>query len=67
MKILSWNINGIRAIYKRNFFRWLRNSKADIVCLQEIKAQKEQLPTNLINPVGYYSYFNFALKKGIAA
>jgi len=43
MKILSWNVNGIRAVYKRGFLKWLTKSQADIVCLQEIKAQKENL------------------------
>ncbi|MFH1461108.1 MAG: exodeoxyribonuclease III, partial [Patescibacteria group bacterium] len=64
MKILSWNVNGIRAIAQRNFSKWLKNSRADIICLQEIKAQKDQIPQDLINLKGYYSYFNFALKKG---
>jgi len=64
MKILSWNINGIRAAYKKNFLKWFKKTNADIVCLQEIRAQKEQIPKNLIKPKGYYSYFNFAEKKG---
>ncbi len=64
MKIISWNVNGLRAVYKKNFLDWLRKSKADIVCLQEIKAQEEQLPLDLINPVGYFSHFNPAVKKG---
>jgi len=64
MKILSWNVNGIRAVYKRGFLKWLNQTKADIVCLQETKAQKEQIPDDLINPKGYYSYFNSASKKG---
>ena len=64
MKILSWNVNGIRAVYKKGFLKWFKNSKADIICLQETKAQKEQIPDDLVNPKGYYSYFNSALKKG---
>ncbi|MFH1461202.1 MAG: exodeoxyribonuclease III [Patescibacteria group bacterium] len=64
MKIISWNVNGIRAIAQRNFSKWLKNSRADIICLQEIKAQKDQIPQDLVNLKGYYSYFNFALKKG---
>ena len=64
MKILSWNVNGIRAVYKKGFLDWLKKSRADIVCLQETKAQKEQLPFNLTNPRNYYSYFNSAQKKG---
>ena len=64
MKIISWNVNGLRAVYKRDFLNWLKNSKADIVCLQEIKVQEEQLPPELINPLGYFSYFNPAVRKG---
>lgn len=64
MKIVSWNVNGIRAVYKRNFLEWLGNANADIVCLQETKAQPEQLNPDLIKPRNYYSYFNSAVKKG---
>ena len=64
MKIISWNVNGIRAVYQRNFLNWLKNSRADIVCLQETKAQEDQLPDDLLKPRGYYSYFSSALKKG---
>jgi exodeoxyribonuclease-3 len=66
MKIISWNVNGIRAVYKRNFLKWLTNTKADIVCLQEIKAQTDQLPADLLKPKGYYFYFSQAVKKGYA-
>lgn len=64
MKIISWNVNGLRAVYKRNFLDWFKSVDADIVCLQEIKLQKDNLPIDLINPENYYSYFNFAEKKG---
>lgn len=66
MKIISWNVNGIRAVYRRNFLKWLAEIKADIVCLQEIKAQTEQLPADLLRPKNYYFYFNQAFKKGYA-
>ena len=64
MKIISWNVNGIRSVYKKGSLGWLKKTKADIICLQETRAQKKQLTTDLINPKGYYSYFNSALKKG---
>ncbi len=64
MKIISWNVNGLRAVYKRNFLKWLANTNADIVCLQEIKAQPNQLMPSLIKPKDYYSYFNSAIRKG---
>lgn len=64
MKIISWNVNGLRAVYKRNFLDWLKNIDADIICLQEIKLQKNNLPDDLANIKNYNSYFNFAEKKG---
>ena len=64
MKIISWNVNGIRAVYKKNFLKWLEKTNADIVCLQEIKIQAESLPPDLASPKNYYSFFNFAGKKG---
>jgi len=64
MKIISWNVNGIRAVYRKNFFKWMRKNNPDILCLQEIKAQEEQIPEELVKPEGYYSYFNFAERKG---
>lgn len=64
MKITSWNVNGIRAAYKKDFLKWFVKTNADIVCLQEIRVQSEQMPKDLIKPEGYYSYFNFAGRKG---
>ena len=66
MTVISWNVNGIRAIYKKGFLSWLTKTKADIVCLQEIKAQPEQLPADLVRPDNYHLYFNSAIKKGYA-
>jgi len=62
MKIISWNINGLRAAYKRNFLGWLENVSADIVCLQEIKTPPELLPP-LFNPSGFKSFFNPAVRR----
>ncbi len=64
MKIISWNVNGLRAVAKKGFLLWLEKSKADIVCLQEIKAYPSQLSSELLPPQGYYSYFNSAQRKG---
>jgi exodeoxyribonuclease-3 len=64
MRVLSWNVNGIRAVYKKGFLDWLESTGADIVCLQETKAHKEQLEDKLINVKGYNSYFSSAIKKG---
>lgn len=57
MKLLSWNVNGLRAIYKKNFMDWFIDKNADIFCIQETKAHREQLPDDLIEREGYSSYF----------
>ena len=64
MKLLSWNVNGIRAADKKGLFQWFTKEKPDILCLQEIKAQKEQLPSHLRNAPNYHLYVNSAEKKG---
>ncbi len=64
LKIYSWNVNGIRAASQKGFIEWFRDSDADILCLQEIKAQPEQLDDSLLNPDSYLSHWNPAQKKG---
>ncbi len=64
MKIISWNINGLRAIQKKGFIEWLYKEKPDIIGLQEIKAKADQLPQELITPDGYYGYINSAARPG---
>jgi exodeoxyribonuclease-3 len=64
MKILSWNVNGIRAAYKKGVFEWIRKVSPDILCLQETKALAEQVPHQLRNMPGYNIYWNSAERKG---
>ena len=64
MKIISLNLNGIRSAHRKGFFDWMSGQKADVVCLQETKAQIDQLVDEIIAPPGYYAYFNDAVKKG---
>src|SRR4030042_1055889 len=64
MKIISWNVNGLRAVYKKGFWEWFEKIKADIICLQETKIQEEQLSFDLIKLKNYSSFFNSAFKKG---
>lgn len=59
-KIISWNINGIRAWHKKGASEWFFNTQPDILCLQETKAEPEQLPEEILEPEGYYSYFNWS-------
>jgi exodeoxyribonuclease-3 len=64
MKILSWNVNGLRAADKKGLYDWFKKDSPDILCLQEIKAQPEQVPPYLRNRPGYNIYWNSAKKKG---
>ena len=64
MKIFSWNVNGLRAVVKKGFFQWLKLEAPDVVCLQEIKARVEDLDENLLNPKGYHTAWNPAVRKG---
>ena len=64
VRILSWNVNGIRAAYKKGFVDWITKERPDILCVQETKAMKEQLPDDLINVEGYNSFFSSAERKG---
>ena len=64
MKILLWNVNGIRAAYRQNLIQLFEDKTADIICLQEVKAWPEQLTPELIKPNGYESEFSCATKKG---
>lgn len=64
MKICSWNVNGIRAIQKKGFIKWVEEQRPDIICLQEIKANVEQLDDELLNVNGYRSFWNPAKRKG---
>ena len=64
MKLLSWNVNGIRAIEKKGFLEWLHKESPDILCVQETKAHPKQLKENLHFPNGYKTYWAAAEKKG---
>jgi len=64
MKIITLNANGIRAAERKGFFDWLRQQDADVVCIQETKAQHHQLKDRAFFPVGYHSFYHDALKPG---
>jgi len=68
MKIISYNVNGIRAALKKGFIDWLISTNADVVCIQETKAHKEQLDLSLFEEAGYpYHYWFSAQKKGYSS
>lgn len=62
--LLSWNVNGIRAVYRKGFLNWFEKSRPDILCIQETKASQEQLPEELKKINGYRVYYVAAKKKG---
>jgi exodeoxyribonuclease-3 len=64
VRFLSWNVNGLRAVYKKGFLAWLMQERPDILCVQETKSREEQLSGDLLQVPGYASYFASAEKKG---
>lgn len=65
MKIISYNVNGIRAALNKGFIKWLKSANPDVICLQEIKAMEEQLDVSVFEEAGYkYHYWFSAQKKG---
>lgn len=64
MKLVSWNVNGIRAIAKKGFFEYLESESPDVLCIQETKAAEEQLDETLLTPPHHYTYWHAAERKG---
>lgn len=65
MRIISYNVNGIRAAITKGFLDWIQQADPDVICLQEIKANEDQIPKDLITAAGYpYQYYFSAQKKG---
>jgi len=68
MKIISYNVNGIRAALKKGFLDWLQVANPDVICIQETKAHKEQLELSLFEEAGYpFHYWFSAQKKGYSS
>lgn len=66
MKMISWNVNGLRSVHRKNFTQWFENENADVVCLQEIKISEDVIKAdeNFFHPSGYNSFWHFAKKPG---
>jgi exodeoxyribonuclease-3 len=64
MKVISLNLNGIRAAGRKGLYEWLPKVDADIICLQELKAQPDQIEGEPFHPPGYHTFFHAAQKKG---
>jgi exodeoxyribonuclease-3 len=64
MRVISLNLNGIRSAAGKGLYPWLENQNADLVCLQELKAQAADLSPEMLNPPKLAGYFHHAEKKG---
>jgi exodeoxyribonuclease-3 len=66
MKIVSCNLNGIRSAHRKGFFDWYKKQRSDVLCIQELKAQEDQIDTSSMFSKNTFSYFKCAEKKDIA-
>ena len=64
LRIITVNLNGIRSAFRKGFAQWLARQRADVVCLQEVKAQEPDLDEAILAPKGLHAFFNCAEKKG---
>lgn len=64
MKLISWNVNGVRAVFKKGFLDWLEEADPDILCIQETKAHIEQLPKELLEDHGYHTFWHSGERRG---
>lgn len=64
MKLISYNVNGIRSAINKGLLQWLQTEQPDVLCIQETKAQPEQIDCLALQELGYYSYLHSAQKKG---
>lgn len=64
LRIISVNLNGIRSAANKGFYAWLAQQQADVVCMQELKAQAANMTPQMLQPDGFYGYFHYAEKKG---
>jgi exodeoxyribonuclease-3 len=63
-RLISWNVNGVRAVHKKGFLDFLKKESPDVMCLQETKAQPDQLTPEILNPHGYFGEWHWGEKKG---
>lgn len=64
LRIITLNLNGIRSAAAKGFFDWLAHQQADVVCVQELKAQAADMTQQMLQPAGFHGYFHYAQKKG---
>ena len=64
MKIITWNVNGVRAAYKKGFIEFIEREEPDLLCIQETKASPDQVEPGLLRPAGLLGHWSTAFKKG---
>ena len=64
LRVTSANLNGIRSASSKGFFDWLQTHAADVICVQELKAQAADMTAAMLAPEGYIGHFHYAEKKG---
>ncbi len=64
MKLISWNVNGVRAVVKKGFLDWLEQEQPDVLCLQETKAHIDQLAAEILTDHGYHTYWHSGVRRG---
>jgi len=64
LRVITLNLNGIRSAARKGLYPWLTRQRADVVCVQELKARPENMTRQMLGPRGYYGYFHYAEKKG---
>ncbi|MFA6522036.1 MAG: exodeoxyribonuclease III [Patescibacteria group bacterium] len=62
--LISWNVNGVRAVLKKGFLAWMKEVSPDVLCIQETKAQIPQIPEDAVHPEGYIGVWSFPERKG---
>ena len=63
IKIVSWNVNGIRAAHRKGFLDWFEEERPDILCIQETRANEDQFPADLREMEGYHKFYSSAEEK----
>ena len=64
LRVITLNLNGIRSATAKGVFGWLARQKADVICVQELKAQAADMSADMLAPAGYHGHFHYAEKKG---
>ena len=64
LRVITLNLNGIRSAASKGVFGWLARQKADVICVQELKAQAADMSDEMLAPAGYHGHFHYAEKKG---